>query len=241
MYFIRAIACHNRKRISLFLDTFTLEMGSTHYKLENYLLKGRVEAGCDEAGRGCLAGPVVAAAVILPANFHHPLLTDSKLTTEKQREELRPYIEKHAISFAVARLTPKQIDKVNILNASFKAMHKAVKGLSVTPQHLLIDGNRFIPYKNIGHTCIIKGDGKYTSIAAASILAKSYRDDYMKKQHFKFPHYNWQSNKGYPTAEHRQAIDQYGPCALHRRSFRLQDNQLDIFRPKVGKVLSKKY
>ena len=205
-------------------------MSKESYRLENYLLKGRVEAGCDEAGRGCLAGPVVAAAVVLPVDFYHPLLNDSKLTTEKQREELRPYIEQHAISYSVARLTPKQIDKINILNASFKAMHKAVKGLTVTPDHLLIDGNRFNPYKGIAHTCIIKGDGKYTAIAAASILAKTYRDDYMKKQHKKFPNYNWLSNKGYPTTEHRNALDKYGPCTLHRQSFRLEYNAVEMIK-----------
>jgi len=205
-------------------------MSKESYRLENYLLKGRVEAGCDEAGRGCLAGPVVAAAVVLPVDFYHPLLNDSKQTTEKQREELRPYIEQHAISYSVARLTPKQIDKINILNASFKAMHKAVKGLTVTPDHLLIDGNRFNPYKGIAHTCIIKGDGKYTAIAAASILAKTYRDDYMKKQHKKFPNYNWLSNKGYPTTEHRNALDKYGPCTLHRQSFRLEYNAVEMIK-----------
>jgi len=208
-------------------------MSKESFRLENYLLKGRVEAGCDEAGRGCLAGPVVAAAVVLPADFYHPLLNDSKQTTEKQREELRPYIEQHAISYSVARLTPKQIDKINILNASFKAMHKAVKGLTVTPDHLLIDGNRFNPYRGIAHTCIIKGDGKYTAIAAASILAKTYRDEYMKKQHQKFPYYNWLSNKGYPTSEHRNALDKYGPCALHRQSFRLDYNPVEMI--KAGK------
>lgn len=198
--------------------------------LQNYLLPDRVEAGCDEAGRGCLAGPVYAAAVILPADFYHPLLTDSKLTTEAQRHKLRPIIEKEAISFAVARLTPKEIDKYNILNASFKAMHRAVNKLDTRPEHLLIDGNRFIPYKGIAHTCIIKGDGKYTSIAAASILAKTYRDDYMQSQHKKFPYYNWMQNKGYPTQEHRNALDQYGPCKMHRQSFKLQSNQLDLFK-----------
>lgn len=189
--------------------------------LQNYLHEGYVEAGCDEAGRGCLAGPVVAAAVILPSNFYHPLLNDSKLTTAAQRAELRPIIEKEAISFAVAFLSPKQIDKYNILNASFRAMHKAVKNLAVVPDHLLIDGNRFNPYKNIEHTCIIKGDSKFASIAAASILAKTYRDEYMAKQHKKYPSYNWISNKGYPTSEHRTALDLHGPCVLHRQSFRL--------------------
>lgn len=189
--------------------------------LQNYLIQGRVEAGCDEAGRGCLAGPVVAAAVILPSNFYHPLLNDSKLTTAAQRMKLRPIIEEHAISFAVARLTPKQIDKYNILNASFRAMHKAVDMLSIVPDHLLIDGNRFNPHKKVPHTCIVKGDSKFASIAAASILAKTYRDEYMEKQHKRFPKYNWLSNKGYPTADHRQALDMHGPCKMHRQSFRL--------------------
>jgi len=201
--------------------------------LANYYQKGRIEAGCDEAGRGCLAGPVVAAAVILPSDFFHPFLTDSKLTTEKQREELRPLIEKEAIAWSVAKLTPKQIDKWNILNASFKAMHKAIKSLKTVPDHLLIDGNRFIPYKNIGHTCIVKGDSKFTSLAAASILAKTYRDDYMNKQHKKFPQYNWLSNKGYPTSEHRSALDQYGPCAMHRQTFRLD------YKTKIDYIKSK--
>lgn len=200
--------------------------------LADYMYADKLEAGCDEAGRGCLAGPVVAAAVILPRDFSHPALNDSKLMTAKQREELRPIIEREAISWAVARLTPKEIDRYNILRASFKAMHRAVKKLTVTPEHLLIDGNRFIPFKGIDHTCIIKGDGKYKNIAAASVLAKSYRDEYMAKQHQKYPQYNWLSNKGYPTKEHRSALDQYGPCALHRQSFRLTYGQLDIFRPK---------
>jgi len=197
--------------------------------LANYYHQDKIEAGCDEAGRGCLAGPVVASAVILPPDFDHPYLNDSKQMTEKQREMLRPIIEAEAVSWAVGRLTPKEIDKYNILNASFKAMHRAVRQLAVTPQHLLIDGNRFIPYKGIDHTCIIKGDAKYKSIAAASVLAKSYRDDYMKKQHKNYPYYNWLSNKGYPTSEHRTALDEYGPCALHRKSFRLQYNQLELF------------
>ncbi len=200
--------------------------------LSNYLHPDLVEAGCDEAGRGCLAGPVFAAAVILPHDFYHPFLTDSKLTTEAQRETLRPIIEREAISYAVARLTPKEIDKYNILNASFRAMHRAVNKLNVTPDHLLIDGNRFTPYKGISHTCIIKGDGKYTAIAAASILAKTYRDDYMKNQHRKYPYYNWLSNKGYPTAEHRQALTVHGPCTLHRKTFKLTSPQLDLFDPK---------
>ena len=155
--------------------------------LKNYFDKTRIEAGCDEAGRGCLAGPVYAAAVIMPHDFHHPLLTDSKMLTEKQRNELRPIIEAQAISWAVARLTHKEIDRYNILNASFKAMHRAVKKLTVTPNLLLIDGNRFNPYKGIAHECIVKGDSKFTSIAAASILAKTYRDEFMDEQAKKYP------------------------------------------------------
>lgn len=207
---------------------------TNHNPLKNYFNKSLIEAGCDEAGRGCLAGPVYAAAVILPHDFHHPLLTDSKLTTKAQRYILRPIIEKEAISWAVARLSPKEIDRYNILNASFKAMHRAVKKLETVPQLLLIDGNRFNPYKGIPHECIIKGDGKYTSIAAASILAKTYRDDYMEKQHRKFPHYGWEQNMGYPTKSHRSAIAEYGPCNLHRKSFKLlaDSDQLDVHIPK---------
>lgn len=189
--------------------------------LSNYFDKSKVEAGCDEAGRGCLAGPVYAAAVIMPHDFFHPFLTDSKLTTKAQRKKLRPIIEKEAISWAVASLTHKEIDKYNILNASFKAMHRAVKKLSVKPDLLLIDGNRFNPYKGIEHVCIVKGDSKYSSIAAASILAKTYRDDYMEKQAKKYPQYGWTKNKGYPTSEHRLAIQEHGPCDLHRKTFSL--------------------
>ncbi len=189
--------------------------------LKNYYKKNALEAGCDEAGRGCLAGPVYAAAVILPQGFYHPLLMDSKLTTEKQREELRPIIESQAISWAVARLTPREIDKYNILNASFKAMHRAVKKLNSTPELLLIDGNRFNPYKGIDHVCIVKGDSKFASIAAASILAKTHRDEFMQKQHKKYPHYGWLNNKGYPTRAHRSAIREHGSCSLHRTTFKL--------------------
>ncbi len=208
-----------------------------HNTLLNYLNPALVEAGCDEAGRGCLAGPVYAAAVILPHDFYHPLLKDSKLTTKAQRYELRPIIEKEAISWSVARLSPKEIDRYNILNASFKAMHRAVRKLETVPQMLLIDGNRFNPYKGIPHKCIIKGDGKYTSIAAASILAKTYRDDYMERQHKKYPYYGWEQNMGYPTKSHRSAIAEYGPCALHRMTFRLlapEDGKgLDTIVPKA--------
>lgn len=189
--------------------------------LKNYFDPSCVEAGCDEAGRGCLAGPVFAAAVIMPHDFYHPFLNDSKQTTEKQRIILRPIIEEEALSWGVARLTPKEIDRYNILNASFKAMHRAVKKLDVTPNLLLIDGNRFNPYKGIRHECIVKGDSKYTSIAAASVLAKIYRDEYMEKKAKKFPQYGWSQNKGYPTVAHREAIMKYGPCELHRMSFTL--------------------
>ena len=167
-----------------------------------------IEAGCDEAGRGCLAGPVYAAAVILPKDFFHPLLNDSKQLTEEQRYELRPFIEQNAISYAIASLDNKQIDKYNILRASFKSMHLAIKQLSVEPGLLLIDGNRFARYKRIPHKCIIQGDGIYASIAAASVLAKTYRDDYMKELHKKFPKYNWVQNKGYATREHQEALKQ---------------------------------
>src|ERR1700712_5391564 len=180
-----------------------------------------LEAGCDEAGRGCLAGPVFAAAVILSKDFYHPLLNDSKQVAEEQRYELRPFIEQHAISFAVAQLCNKQIDKHNILKASFKSMHLAVKQLKMQPQLLLIDGNRFTPYKRIPHQCIIGGDGQYASIAAASILAKTYRDDYMKALHQKFPKYNWAQNKGYATKDHQAALTKWGPSRFHRKSFRL--------------------
>jgi ribonuclease HII len=189
----------------------------------------RIEVGCDEAGRGCLAGAVYAAAVILPPDYHHPLLNDSKQLSEKQRYLLRPEIERDAIAWAVGIVTPQEIDQINILNASILAMHRAIDQLSVIPQHILVDGNRFKPYKNITHTCVIKGDGKYLSIAAASILAKTYRDDYMMQLHEELPLYGWSSNKGYPTAEHRLAITQHGASIYHRQSFRLTDPQLKLF------------
>ena len=193
--------------------------------LQPYYQQEFLEAGCDEAGRGCLAGPVFAAAVILPKEFYHPLLNDSKQVREEQRYQLRPIIEGEAISFAVAQLCNKQIDKTNILKASFKSMHLAVKQLTVQPQLLLIDGNRFTPFKRIPHQCIIGGDGLYASIAAASILAKTYRDDYMKALHQKFPRYNWAQNKGYATKDHQAALNQWGPTRFHRRSFRLNYSQ----------------
>jgi len=196
--------------------------------LHPYYQEKLLEAGCDEAGRGCLAGPLCAVAVILPKDFFHPVLNDSKQLTEEERYALRPVIEKQAICVAVASLCNKKIDKFNILKASFKSMHLAVKQLNPLPQLLLIDGNRFIPFKKIPHKCIIQGDGLYASIAAASILAKTYRDDYMKELHHKFPRYNWAQNKGYATREHQEALDQYGPCRYHRNSFRLSYNSEEL-------------
>lgn len=188
-----------------------------------------IEAGCDEAGRGCYAGPVFAAAVILPADFFHPLLNDSKQLSEKTRDELRPVIEREAIAYAVASVGNDEIDQINILKASFKAMHLALDKLKTQPQSLLIDGNRFIPYKKIAHQCFVKGDSRFSCIAAASILAKTYRDEFMKKLHNEFPYYQWINNKGYGTAAHRKAIEQYGLCKYHRKSFRLMDGQLAVF------------
>lgn len=189
------------------------------------------EAGCDEAGRGCLAGPVVAAAVVLPNDFYDPLLNDSKQMTEKQREKLRFIVEKEAISWAVARVEAEEIDQINILNASFLAMHRALDQLKTKPEFILIDGNRFKPYQNITHLCVVKGDGKYAAIAAASVLAKTYRDEIMADLHHDFPYYNWKQNKGYPTAAHRSAIAEQGACIWHRQSFRLlpQGEQLKLF------------
>ncbi len=189
--------------------------------LAPYFNKKAIEAGCDEAGRGCLAGPVFAAAVILPKDFKNPLLTDSKLLTEKQRDLLRPIVEKEAIAWAVGQVSPKEIDEINILNASFLAMHRAIDQLDTRPESLLIDGNRFNAYQFIPHTCIVKGDSKYMSIAAASILAKTYRDEYMYGIAKKHPGYSWLSNKGYPTKAHRKAIAELGTTKHHRMSFRL--------------------
>ena len=187
------------------------------------------EAGCDEAGRGCYAGPVFAAAVILPKDFHHPLLNDSKQLSEKLRDELRPVIEKEAISFAVASIDNEKIDQINILKASFKAMHLALDKLNRRPQLLLIDGNRFTKYKKTPHRCFVKGDGRFTSIAAASILAKTYRDEWMQQLHKEFPQYGWDQNKGYGTLIHRKAIEEYGLCKYHRKSFRLIPSQITLF------------
>ena len=198
--------------------------------LELRFSKDKIEAGCDEAGRGCLAGPVFAAAVILPEDFNHPLLNDSKQLSEKKRNLLRPYIEEHALEWAVGICTPEEIDSINILNASFLAMHKAVDKLGQIPELLLIDGNRFKPYKEIPFECIIKGDGKFMSIAAASVLAKTHRDEYMQQIHLDYPHYAWNSNAGYPTKAHREAIKEHGPCAHHRKSFTLlKPEQSELF------------
>ena len=187
--------------------------------LAAFYKKGIIEAGCDEAGRGCLAGPVFAAAVILPQNFYHPLLNDSKQLSEAKREILRPIIEQSAIAFAVAAIDNNEIDRINILKASIKGMHEAVAQLTVKAELLLIDGNRFIPYLCIPHQCIVKGDSKFASIAAASILAKTYRDEFMLAAHEQFPQYNWSQNKGYPTLQHKLAIAQHGLCNLHRHTF----------------------
>ena len=186
----------------------------------------QIIAGCDEAGRGCLAGSVVAAAVILPKSFKNKILNDSKVLSEKKRDLLRSIIEREAIAWAVGVVIPKEIDKINILNASFLAMHRAVEKLNTQAELLLIDGNRFNPYPNISHECIIKGDGKFLSIAAASVLAKTYRDDFMKDLDLKFPNYNWKKNKGYPTKEHRKGIAEFGATKHHRKSFQLLPNQL---------------
>ena len=200
---------------------FLTDICSTNM-LAPYLPKDLVEAGIDEAGRGCYAGPVFAAAVILPNDFFHPLLNDSKQLSEKERDLLRPIIEKESIAFAVCNIDNNEIDQINILQATYRAMHKAVDGLKENPELLLVDGNRFRPYKNTGHQCIIQGDGKYASIAAASILAKTWRDEFMKIIHTEFPQYGWNKNKGYGTAFHRQAIEQYGLCNHHRKSFNIQ-------------------
>lgn len=196
-----------------------------------YLNKGVIEAGCDEAGRGCLAGPVYAAAVILPPDFKNELLNDSKQLTEKQRYELRPIIERESLAWAVGVCDNHEIDQANILRCSIEAMHRAIRSLKIRPEALLIDGNRFYKFENLPHTTIVKGDGKMMSIAAASVLAKTYRDDYMMQIDQEFPIYNWRINKGYPTKDHRAAIAQAGPCKYHRMSFKLlpeKDRQMTI-------------
>ncbi len=189
--------------------------------LTPFLHKNIIEAGIDEAGRGCYAGPVFAAAVILPKDFFHPLLNDSKQLNKNQRDGLRPIIEKESIAFAVASVDNDTIDNINILQASFSAMHLAINKLETVPHFLLIDGNRFRPYKKVPHQCIVKGDEKYSAIAAASILAKTYRDEFMQKIHAAFPQYGWDKNKGYGTAAHRNAIKAFGLCCHHRKSFNI--------------------
>ena len=196
--------------------------------LYNKYMKELIEAGCDEAGRGCLAGAVYAAAVILPKDFENELLNDSKQLSEKQRYALREVIERDAVAWAVGIVSPEEIDKINILNASFLAMHRAVDRLKIRPQHLLIDGNRFKKYPDIPHTTVIKGDGKYLSIAAASILAKTYRDDYMNRLHQEFPCYDWEHNKGYPTKKHRAAIAGHGTTPYHRMTFNLLGDRKSV-------------
>ena len=195
-----------------------------------YLNEDVIEAGCDEAGRGCLAGAVYAAAVILPSDFQNELLNDSKQLTERQRYHLREVIEREAVAWAVGVVTPEEIDNINILNASFLAMHRAIDQLKVRPEHLLIDGNRFKKYQDLPHTTVVKGDGKYLSIAAASILAKTYRDDYMNALHQEYPFYDWNKNKGYPTKKHRAAIREKGATPYHRMTFNLlgEDPQLSL-------------
>jgi len=196
--------------------------------LKNFYLKNSIEVGTDEAGRGCLSGPVVAAAVILPINFAHPLLNDSKQLTERQREQLRPFIEEKALAFGVSYVSEIKIDEINILQASILAMHKAIDKLTIIPEHIIVDGNKFNSYKNIPHTTIVKGDAKFMSIAAASVLAKTYRDDFMRKLDEEFPQYFWKKNKGYPTKQHRDAIRAFGITSYHRKSFRLLPEQLKL-------------
>ncbi len=195
--------------------------------LKSYYHKGVIEAGCDEAGRGCLAGSVYAAAVILPQDYENPLLNDSKKLTEKQRYALREVVIRDAVAWAVGVVTPEEIDSINILNASFLAMHRALDQLAVRPQAIIVDGNRFKPYSGLPYSTIVKGDGKYLSIAAASILAKTFRDDYMNNLAKEYPHYGWEKNKGYPTREHREAIREHGISPYHRKSYNLLgDGQL---------------
>ena len=197
--------------------------------LARHFYEGKIEAGCDEAGRGCLAGSVYAAAVILPDDYQNELLNDSKQLTEKRRYELREMIERDAVAWAVGIVTPEEIDKINILNASILAMHRALDQLNVRPEAIIVDGNRFKKYQDVPHTTIVKGDGKYLAIAAASILAKTYRDDYMNQLAEEYPQYDWLSNKGYPTKKHREAIKQFGITPYHRKSYNLLgDGQLSL-------------
>jgi len=196
--------------------------------LQKFYLKNTLEVGTDEAGRGCLAGPVVAAAVILPSDFEHPLLNDSKKLTEKQREILRPIIEEKALAFGVAFISEEKIDEINILQASILAMHRSIEKLSIMPEHIIVDGNKFLPFKNIPHTTVIKGDAKFMSIAAASVLAKTHRDAFMQKIDAEFPNYCWNQNKGYPTKKHRAAIREFGATLYHRKTFKLLPEQLKL-------------
>jgi ribonuclease HII len=196
--------------------------------LKKFYLKNTVEVGTDEAGRGCLAGPVVAAAVILPSNFDHPLLNDSKQLTEKQRAILRPIIEEKALAFGVAFVSEEKIDEINILQASILAMHRSIEKLSIMPEHIIVDGNKFKPFKNIPHTTVVKGDAKFMSIAAASVLAKTHRDAFMQKIDAEYPNYCWNQNKGYPTKKHRDAIREFGATLYHRKTFKLLPEQLKL-------------
>lgn len=196
--------------------------------LKKFYLENCVEVGTDEAGRGCLSGPVVAAAVILPEDFEHPLLNDSKQLTEKQRNQLRPFIEENALAFGVAFISEEKIDEINILQASILGMHQSIEKLSITPEHIIVDGNKFKPFKDIPYTTVIKGDAKFMSIAAASVLAKTYRDEFMENIDKEFPNYLWKKNKGYPTKQHRDAIRAHGATKYHRKSFKLLPEQLKL-------------
>lgn len=199
------------------------------FRLHSFFQCEMIEAGCDEAGRGCLAGPVFAAAVIFPADYDNPVLNDSKKLSEKKRMELRPIIEREALDFAVASVSAEEIDRINIHNASYLAMHRALDQLKHKAEYIIVDGNRFVPYHTIPHTCVVKGDGKYLSIAAASILAKTYRDEYMYGIAAEYPEYDWMSNKGYPTIKHRKAVLELGLTPHHRKTFRVTDPQLKLF------------
>lgn len=196
--------------------------------LKSFHTHGIIEAGCDEAGRGCIAGPVFAAAVVLPPDYQNPSLDDSKRLSARHRNLLKEVVEREALAFAIGVVDEKEIDSINILNASFLAMHRALERLKMQPGHLIIDGNRFKPYEDVPHTCIIKGDGIYASIAAASILAKTYRDKFMDTLHQEYPEYGWDRNKGYPTKQHRRAVLEYGPTPYHRRSFKLLNDQMEL-------------
>ena len=196
--------------------------------MKKQFLDDILEAGCDEAGRGCLAGPVVAAAVILGEGIDNQLINDSKQLSKKKRAELKLFIEQNALDFSVAFVNPQKIDEINILNASILAMHLALDGLKNIPNHIIVDGNKFKPYKEIPHQCMVKGDARFVNIAAASILAKTYRDEFMENLHLEFPHYNWKKNMGYPTAEHRKGIAEFGATLHHRKTFRLLPTQIEI-------------